>query len=856
MKSGVAIYGGFAGTETLVTQRNWVANLTVLSGEIGLITTKTDNSKTVVSNSSVNSTGILDGFTVQGGYFGIAEGTGGGGIYNLNSSPIISNCTISGNTASFGAGVYNTSSSSPTISNCIITNNTAKGGGGIYNDGSSAPIVTNCKITYNSASLDGGGVYSENSSSPTLINCTISDNTSLQFGGGVFNNLASTTTLYNSIIWGNAAATDGKQIYVGGVSSSVTLNYSCYANGANDVLNNVATFTATNNNIITYPQFVNSGASDYRIVGTSPCADAGFDAYNSEPNDIRGAGFDRKLNKLNGSVGTIDMGAYEYKFGTDPAGGTTYTWSGTTSTDWNNINNWSTSVVPASADGAIISSPASFFPVISANVLCSGLTIASGASVTVTSGGTITVNGILTNNGAITILSDAGGTGSLIAGNTSGTGSTTAERYMTTGAWHLVSSPLSGQTVAGFLTANGNIATNGANRGMMDYNPALNLWNSFFTNATGGNLGGGKGFSMRVGATSAAVTFAGPLQAGTISLATVPDMWNCVGNPYTSAIGISTGSSSTGNFLAANGSYLDPVYGAIYVWDNGDANNGQTGFYTAISNVSPPYNTVQQGQAFMVKMKVLVGSLSFTQSMQLHSTTLPLKSAKGLWPTIKLAASVNNQKSSTIIAFNGEMTNGLDPTYDAGLFKGGADLAVYTLLVEDNGYSFAIQALPDNDYNSMIIPVGIDSKTGGQVVFSAELLNLPSDCLVILEDKVSKTFTDLSKNVYTTTIEANTSTSDRFRIHTSYLTTGISNETRTGQMSAYSIRNTEIRVNGSVSKLAIATLYDIQGRVVLVKNLEEGSLNIIRTPNIKAGIYMLSVKDNQRVNRFKIPVRE
>jgi hypothetical protein len=77
-----------------------------------------------------------------------------------------------------------------------------------------------------------------------------------------------------------------------------------------------------------------------------------------------------------------------------------------------------------------------------------------------------------------------------------------------------------------------------------------------------------------------------------------------------------------------------------------------------------------------------------------------------------------------------------------------------------------------------------------------------------------------------------------------------------GILSAYAVRNTEICLKGEVSKQAVATLYDIQGRVVVVKNLEEGSLNTIPTPYIKTGVYLLFVKDNQRIHKFKIPVKE
>jgi len=87
--------------------------------------------------------------------------------------------------------------------------------------------------------------------------------------------------------------------------------------------------------------------------------------------------------------------------------------------------------------------------------------------------------------------------------------------------------------------------------------------------------------------------------------------------------------------------------------------------------------------------------------------------------------------------------------------------------------------------------------------------------------------------------------------------TGIDNpENGLGIWSAYAVRNTEIRLKGEVSKMAVATLYDIQGRVIVVKNLDKGSMNIIPAPYIKTGVYLLFVKDNERMQKFKIPVRE
>ena len=493
------------------------------------------------------------------------------------------------------------------------------------------------------------------------------------------------------------------------------------------------------------------------------------------------------------------------------------------------------------------------------------LTINSGASLTIPSTSCLTVTGTLANaaTGGVKIQSGASGTGSLIAVASSSSGTAFVQRWMSAGSWHLISSPVV-QTASDFLTANNNIATKSpSSRGMMDYNPATNSWNTLFTEGSGnGSLGAGRGFSLRLagltpGTNDAAVTFTGALQAGTQSITGLSaGLWNCIGNPYSSAIGINNLSSSgaTNNFIAVNAANLDPSYGAIYVWDNPDANNGQTGLYTVISNASPHDASfdVQQGQAFMVLMNAGKTSVSFTPQMQFHSSALALKSAQIPWPMIKLMTSVSGQTSSTLIAFNSSMTKGLDPTYDAGLLKGGADLLVYTKLVQDNGIPFAIQALPDNDFANMIIPIGLDFKTGGEVTFSSENLNLPFDCKVILEDKLTKTFTDLSKGVYKVTLAANTSIMDRFQLHTADRVL----DKITDKLTAYAISNTEIRVIGNVSKEAIATLYDIHGRVVVAKQLQEASTNIIPLPGLKTGIYMLSVKDNGSNKGFKIMIKD
>jgi hypothetical protein len=75
-------------------------------------------------------------------------------------------------------------------------------------------------------------------------------------------------------------------------------------------------------------------------------------------------------------------------------------------------------------------------------------------------------------------------------------------------------------------------------------------------------------------------------------------------------------------------------------------------------------------------------------------------------------------------------------------------------------------------------------------------------------------------------------------------------------LSCYYNGNGEIRINGDLSKQAMASLYDIQGRTLLSKNMTEGNLNIITIQNLKKGFYLLFVKDNEKSKGFKILVQK
>ncbi len=89
---------------------------------------------------------VLENLVITGGY-----ASSGGGLYLENSSPTLTNCTVSGNTASLFGGGLDLYYSSPTLTNCTVSGNTATDGGGLLLWGSS-PTLTGCLLCANAAS--------------------------------------------------------------------------------------------------------------------------------------------------------------------------------------------------------------------------------------------------------------------------------------------------------------------------------------------------------------------------------------------------------------------------------------------------------------------------------------------------------------------------------------------------------------------------------------------------------------------------------------------------------------------------------------------------------------------------------
>ncbi len=208
-KSGVKLYGGFAGTETDLTQRDWETNQTILSGDIGISGDSLDNSYTILYLDNPDSLTVIDGLIFRYGYAGYPTNDqaptsrfrSGGAMYiqsDWESYPMIRNCRFEHNSArNHGGAVYVNGTGSfdtaPTFQDCIFEYNTALTDGGavarIGNSDLERPDFVDCKFTENKAGRYGGGLYFQDAFVDSWVDvsgCSFMKNEATNEGAGAF----------------------------------------------------------------------------------------------------------------------------------------------------------------------------------------------------------------------------------------------------------------------------------------------------------------------------------------------------------------------------------------------------------------------------------------------------------------------------------------------------------------------------------------------------------------------------------------------------------------------------------------------------------------------------------------------
>jgi hypothetical protein len=278
---------------------------------------------------------------------------------------------------------------------------------------------------------------------------------------------------------------------------------------------------------------------------------------------------------------------------------------------------------------------------------------------------------------------------------------------------------------------------------------STNKWEPFTQSTNTNPMVVGKGYTIRKTA-AGNVSFSGTINTGTILVPITKNnlAWNAMGNPYTSAIKI----KGDDGFLTKNQSSMDPSFSGVYIWDQSQ------GHYVVITQAGYAFpapggetelnqDDIAVGQGFIVKANGN-GTVSFDSLMQEHSplSGISYLSDSSSWPAIRITVTDDKKRSSTVVAFNNEMTKDLDPAFDAGMFKMNDGMDLYTKLLDDNGVDFAVQCLPLKDYQTFRIPLGLDCPAGGKVRFTAETVDLPEGMEIYLEDKMTGVFSRIDRD--------------------------------------------------------------------------------------------------------------
>ncbi|MBK9129023.1 MAG: right-handed parallel beta-helix repeat-containing protein [Phycisphaerales bacterium] len=264
--SGVAIYGGFNGSETARDQRDPLGNPTILSGDLGVPGVAADNCFHVVTISRTDAAAVLDGFTITGGN---ADGDdphhGGGGVLaDGGGQAQLANCRIVGNAArQFGGGLLARGGAAPTLLDCLLEANVVTrtdwpaGGGAVAACGGASVEMTGCRVRLNQSALhgaglaafhgssllltrcdivgnetgpngDGGGVYIYDAGSIEMDRCLLADNAA-RLGGGISLWFGVAPALTNCVLRRNAAAIEGGAgFFYGSVPAALS---GCLING-------------------------------------------------------------------------------------------------------------------------------------------------------------------------------------------------------------------------------------------------------------------------------------------------------------------------------------------------------------------------------------------------------------------------------------------------------------------------------------------------------------------------------------------------------------------------------------------------------------------------------------------------
>ncbi|MEN8914165.1 MAG: hypothetical protein ABF257_09965, partial [Polaribacter sp.] len=506
--------------------------------------------------------------------------------------------------------------------------------------------------------------------------------------------------------------------------------------------------------------------------------------------------------------------------------------------DWNNPDTWTVSGAVATVPS--ITPTAEYEVVLNGHVVTipSNMGAAAAKSIEATGSGqlilrqnnTLTVEEDITlsrSNDGMILYAQNGNFSTVTFGGTYTTGKkTTIVKRLSQDKWTLVSSGLSNSKQFKTLDDSRNFTVKVGTKhafGSYDNTAASGSKYTYVVDGygTGPTWGSGIGWATKSDENTAITTdtkhdvvFQGDLHSADVPVSLANAGFNLVGNPYPAYLyGNSATADATNNVLTENSSILSEA--TLWLWDSDNeawiTKNQSSGAY----HISPL-------QGFFVKTNAGSTTFSFTEAMQTHISNSDsfLKTSNNRF-SIDLSIESQGRRTSTSINYLENTTSSFDNGYDSSVFGGySSAFEVYTKqLSGDVNKKLAIQSIPNLDYDSMVIPVGLSVSANSEITFSAKTLNVPTGYKVYLEDRLNNTFTRLDEaNAEYTTPVSETSTEGRFYLHTSAKSVLSTDKELLNSVSIYKSNASTLKIVGLSQGKTSVKIYNVLGKKVMSSN--------------------------------------
>lgn len=478
---------------------------------------------------------------------------------------------------------------------------------------------------------------------------------------------------------------------------------------------------------------------------------------------------------------------------------------------------------------------------LSGDAIIGNLEVDGGASLTLSASTTLTINGDYTNNGTVTVTD---GSSVLMDAATSITGDMTVQREGTlySNVFNYWSSPVNQPDYTSVWGSSYN--TNDLYE--LD---ATGQWTPITTT----QLVNGKGYAMTgltAGGTNI-VSFTGTPNNGTITVPVANGTYQCVGNPYPSAI-------SVVDFINMN--HAD-ITGNVWFW-----HMERSGIYDSLDYAmrnlaggvrgsrygnTMPGDYIASGQGFVVKTPGGASSVTFDNTLRVANNNQQFFRSTQDLQRVWLMASYEQSAiwNQLLLAFTPDATDSVDWGYDGAKIKANAAISFYSLI---DGEPYAIQSRGELTTAEVAIPLGLDAVKAGEYTIAIDSLDqIDKSVTIHLRNTKTGVLYDLRKGPHTLTVSA---ANEEVRDYEVVFNADIASSIPTQSPSSATIAQLPYgwQVTGTAGAIIERVqLFDMQGRQVYT-GLPFQSQVVVAVPHLAKGMYIMSLTTAQGQSQHKV----